>query len=111
MSARAMVQTAPCRLELRELPLPEIDDESALLHVEACGICGSDIEQYRCAVPLPVPAIPGHEPLGVIERIGDRAARRWGVDWVWPRRPACCWPRRAPASACRSWCLACSRPW
>ena len=24
--------------------------------------------------------IPGHEPLGVIAAIGDRAARRWGVD-------------------------------
>ena len=27
-----------------------------------------------------MPVIPGHEPLGVIERIGDGAARRWGVD-------------------------------
>ena len=24
--------------------------------------------------------IPGHEPLGIIETIGDRAAKRWGVD-------------------------------
>jgi threonine dehydrogenase-like Zn-dependent dehydrogenase len=24
--------------------------------------------------------IPGHEPLGVVEKIGDRAATRWGVD-------------------------------
>jgi threonine dehydrogenase-like Zn-dependent dehydrogenase len=27
-----------------------------------------------------VPVVPGHEPLGVIARIGDRAAARWGVD-------------------------------
>src|SRR6185436_12174118 len=27
-----------------------------------------------------MPLVPGHEPLGVIEKIGDRAARRWGVD-------------------------------
>jgi len=27
-----------------------------------------------------MPVIPGHEPLGVIEQIGDAAARRWGVD-------------------------------
>ena len=26
------------------------------------------------------PVIPGHEPLGIIDKIGDRAARRWGVD-------------------------------
>ncbi|MEJ2089820.1 MAG: zinc-binding dehydrogenase, partial [Gammaproteobacteria bacterium] len=28
----------------------------------------------------PVPVVPGHEPLGTIARIGDRAAARWGVD-------------------------------
>jgi threonine dehydrogenase-like Zn-dependent dehydrogenase len=28
----------------------------------------------------PLPVIPGHEPLGVIEAIGDRAAARWGVE-------------------------------
>jgi threonine dehydrogenase-like Zn-dependent dehydrogenase len=27
-----------------------------------------------------MPAVPGHEPLGRIAAIGDRAARRWGVD-------------------------------
>jgi len=27
-----------------------------------------------------MPAVPGHEPLGTIAAIGDRAARRWGVD-------------------------------
>jgi threonine dehydrogenase-like Zn-dependent dehydrogenase len=79
-TSRVVVQTAPRRLELRELPLPEIDDDSGLLRVEACGICGSDAEQYAGVLPVPLPVVPGHEPLGVIERIGDRAARRWGVD-------------------------------
>jgi len=79
-TSRAVVQTAPRRLELRELPVPEIDDESALLRVEACGICGSDAEQYAGVLPVRLPVVPGHEPLGVIERIGDRAAKRWGVD-------------------------------
>jgi len=77
---RAIVQTGPRTLELRELPLPEIDEESALLRVEACGICGSDAEQYAGTLPVRYPVIPGHEPLGIIERIGDRAARRWGVE-------------------------------
>ena len=40
----AMVQTAPRKLEARELPLPDIGDEEALLRIEACGICGSDYE-------------------------------------------------------------------
>ncbi len=79
-TTRAIVQTAPRRLELRELPVPEIDDDSGLLRVEACGICGSDAEQYAGVLPAPWPVIPGHEPLGVIDQIGDRAAQRWGVD-------------------------------
>ena len=78
-TARAIVQTGPRQLEMRELPLPEIDDDSGLLRVEACGICGSDVEQYTGALPVRLPLIPGHEPLGTIERIGDRAAKRWGV--------------------------------
>jgi threonine dehydrogenase-like Zn-dependent dehydrogenase len=76
----AMVQTAPRRLEPRELPLPEIDDDSGLLRVEACGICGSDYEQYEGQLRTPMPVVPGHEPLGVVAKIGDRAAKRWGVD-------------------------------
>lgn len=74
------MQTGPRQLEMRELPLPELTDDTALLRVEACGICGSDAEQYAGVLPVRLPVIPGHEPLGIIERIGDRAARRWQVD-------------------------------
>jgi threonine dehydrogenase-like Zn-dependent dehydrogenase len=76
----AMVQTAPRRLEPRELPVPDVRDDTAILRVEACGICGSDYEQYEGVLRTPLPVIPGHEPLGRIEAIGDAAARRWGVD-------------------------------
>ncbi len=76
----AMVQTGVRTLEPRDLPIPEIDEDSALLQLEACGICGSDYEQYEGMLRTPVPVVPGHEPLGRIARIGDRAATRWGVD-------------------------------
>ena len=79
-TSRAIVQEGPRRLVLRELPIPAIDDDSALLRVEACGICGSDVEQYTGTIPVSLPVVPGHEPLGVIAAIGDRAAERWGVD-------------------------------
>jgi threonine dehydrogenase-like Zn-dependent dehydrogenase len=79
-TSRVVVQTGPRQLEMRELPLPEIDADSALLRVEACGICGSDAEQYAGVLPAPWPTVLGHEPLGLIEKIGDRAAKRWGVD-------------------------------
>lgn len=79
-TSRAIVQEGPRQLVMRELPIPEITDESAILRIEACGICGSDVEQYTGTIAIPLPVIPGHEPLGVIAAIGDRAAKRWGVD-------------------------------
>jgi threonine dehydrogenase-like Zn-dependent dehydrogenase len=79
-TTRAIVQTGPRKLEMRELPIPDIDADSGLLRVEACGICGSDAEQYAGVIPVSYPLIPGHEPLGIIEKIGDRAAKRWGVN-------------------------------
>jgi threonine dehydrogenase-like Zn-dependent dehydrogenase len=76
----AMVQTARRVLEPMDLPIPDIDDDSAILRLEACGICGSDYEQFEGLLRTPMPVVPGHEPLGVIAKIGDRAAARWGVD-------------------------------
>ena len=79
-STLAMVLTEPRKLEPRDIPIPELTDDTALLRIETCGICGSDYEQYEGALRTPTPVIPGHEPLGVIEAIGDRAAARWRVD-------------------------------
>jgi len=76
----AMVQTDKRVLEPRDIPIPEIDSESAILQIEACGICGSDYEQFEGVLGTPMPAVPGHEPLGRIAAIGDGAAKRWGVD-------------------------------
>jgi threonine dehydrogenase-like Zn-dependent dehydrogenase len=77
---RAAVQVAPGTIELREFPRPRVGPDDGLLRVEANGICGSDVETYRGHLGGPRPAfIPGHEPLGIIEEIGDRAAQRWGV--------------------------------
>ncbi|WP_374570913.1 alcohol dehydrogenase catalytic domain-containing protein [Phenylobacterium sp. J426] len=63
---------------MRDLPVPEIEADSAILRIEACGICGSDYEQFEGVLKTPMPVIPGHEPVGIIEAIGDKAARRWG---------------------------------
>ena len=74
-----MVQTGPGVLEPRTFARPTLGDDDALLRVEACGICGTDAETFSGRVPLVYPVIPGHEPVGLIEAIGDRAAARWQV--------------------------------
>lgn len=69
----------PRTLVPREFPVPETGDEDALLRVEACGLCGTDHEQYTGHLPAGFAFVPGHETVGVIDRIGDAAAQRWGV--------------------------------
>ena len=78
---RAAVQTGPRRIEMREFPRPVIGpDDGGLLRVEACGICGSDVEQYKGSMGSQwLPMVPGHEPLGIIEEVSAAAAARWGV--------------------------------
>jgi threonine dehydrogenase-like Zn-dependent dehydrogenase len=77
---RAAVQVAPKQMELREFPRPRTGPDDGLLRVEANAICGSDVETFRGHLGGPRPAfIPGHEPLGIVEEVGERAAARWGV--------------------------------
>jgi threonine dehydrogenase-like Zn-dependent dehydrogenase len=79
--SRAVVQVGAKKFEMREFDLPRIGVDDALLRVEACGICGSDVDQYDGKLDgiLTLPMIPGHEPVGIIEQIGAEAARRWGM--------------------------------
>jgi threonine dehydrogenase-like Zn-dependent dehydrogenase len=70
------------RLELEEFARPTIGDDDGLVRVEACGICGADIEIFEgehAKRGIGYPVIPGHEPVGIIDEIGARASERWGV--------------------------------
>ncbi len=78
-TARALVLEAPRRLAPRELPIPDIGDDDGLVRVAACGLCGTDHEQYTGELAGGFAFVPGHETVGVIEAVGPRAAQRWGV--------------------------------
>lgn len=61
----AAVKVGASTLEMRELDLPDIGDDDALLKVEVAGVCGTDVSQYR----LPLrgsPLIMGHENVGYL---------------------------------------------
>ncbi|MHB8670710.1 MAG: zinc-dependent alcohol dehydrogenase [Acidimicrobiales bacterium] len=77
--ARALVLEAPRRLVARQFPVPEIGEDDGLLRVAACGLCGTDHEQYTGALGGGFAFVPGHETVGVVEALGPRAAARWGV--------------------------------
>ncbi|MEY2477269.1 MAG: alcohol dehydrogenase [Actinomycetota bacterium] len=77
--ARALVLEEPRKLVGHELDVPEVGDDDGLLRIEACGLCGTDHEQYTGALPAGFAFVPGHEAVGVIEEVGPKAAERWGV--------------------------------
>ncbi|HLI52754.1 MAG TPA: alcohol dehydrogenase catalytic domain-containing protein [Acidimicrobiales bacterium] len=79
-AATALVLEAPRRLVARSLPLPDIGDDDALLRVEACGLCGTDHEQYSGELHPGYPFVPGHETVGTIVSAGRNAVARWGVE-------------------------------
>lgn len=77
--AEALVLTGPRSLEHRALALPDIGDDTALLEVDACGLCGTDHEQYTGHIRSDAPFVPGHEIVGTIAEVGSAGAERWGV--------------------------------
>jgi threonine dehydrogenase-like Zn-dependent dehydrogenase len=75
--ARLVIETGPGTFEMDEAPVPDPGQDGAVLRLEACGVCGTDLEVLRGEVREAVyPLVPGHEPLGVVERIGASARRR-----------------------------------
>ena len=64
----------PHSVELRELPIPEIDEEDVLFKVQSVGICGSDLHQYtgKQSWKVNYPVVLGHEFAGSIAKLGSR---------------------------------------
>jgi 2-desacetyl-2-hydroxyethyl bacteriochlorophyllide A dehydrogenase len=72
-------------LSVEEVPIPEIGPEEVLVRTRSCGICGTDLHILRGFgyVP-PLPHIPGHEPAGVVAKVGSNVSRLKPGDRVVP---------------------------
>jgi threonine dehydrogenase-like Zn-dependent dehydrogenase len=68
----------PNQVSLDEVPMPALGPRDALLRVQACGICGSDLGYINyggVAGPRPEPTPIGHEFSAVIEQVGSEVKR------------------------------------
>ena len=68
----------PDQVSLDDVPMPTLGPRDALLRVQACGICGSDLGYIRyggVAGPRPEPTPIGHEFSAVIEKVGSEVKR------------------------------------
>lgn len=80
VTSTSCVITAPGELELRQFTVPEPEADAGVLEVEATGVCGADVEMFRGDGPTDFPPVAlGHEMIGRIADVGERAADRWGV--------------------------------
>jgi (R,R)-butanediol dehydrogenase/meso-butanediol dehydrogenase/diacetyl reductase len=67
---KAAVLSAVGKLTIEERPVPEVGPGEALVKVEACGICGSDVHAYRSGRLFPIGTVMGHEPAGTVVEVG-----------------------------------------
>ena len=70
---KALLLTQYRRLEVTEIPSPEIGPDDVLVRVQACGICGSDVHGFDGSTGRRVPPlVMGHEAAGLVARVGAR---------------------------------------
>jgi threonine dehydrogenase-like Zn-dependent dehydrogenase len=72
--ALAAVFRGPGTVDVVDQPEPVLGPTDALLQVEACGVCGSDVASYRLGVYVSAGQVMGHEFVGVVVSTG-RASR------------------------------------
>src|SRR5882762_4250240 len=90
----------PVRIETVVVPDPGPGE--AVVKVQACGVCHTDLHYREGAINDEFPFLLGHEAAGVIERVGDGVTSVATGDFV-----IIAW--RAPCGECRS--CARGRPW
>jgi len=68
---KAAVFVAPGRIELVDKPIPEVGPNDALLRITTTTICGTDVHILKGEYPVATGLTIGHEPVGVIEKLGS----------------------------------------
>lgn len=74
----AVVTSFTAPLEIQERDIPEPGPGEVLVHLETSGLCHTDIHAAHGDWPVKpaLPIVPGHEGVGIIEKLGDGATGR-----------------------------------
>ena len=69
--ARVAMLTGPKHIEVKEFPIPqELEDDDILVKVEGCGICGTDVHEWKGDPFGLIPVVLGHEGTGEVLALG-----------------------------------------
>jgi len=73
---RAVMFLEPKRLEIREVPIPDMNDDEILVKIRAATTCGTDLKTYNRGYHLlKPPCIFGHEFSGDVAAVGRNVSR------------------------------------
>jgi alcohol dehydrogenase, propanol-preferring len=104
---KAMVLEGPGQLlRMKELPDPLPGEGEVRLKIEACGVCRTDLHVLDGELPeLRYPIIPGHEIVGIIDKLGHGVSHfqvgdRVGVPWLGYTCGACPFCRGGRENLC-----------
>ena len=67
---KAAVFVEPGRIVLDDKPIPDVGPNDALVRVTTTTVCGTDIHILKGEYPVAKGLTVGHEPVGVIEKLG-----------------------------------------
>jgi propanol-preferring alcohol dehydrogenase len=108
---RAMIVHTPGVIEsnpltLTDLEIPEPLEQEILVRVTMCGVCRTDLHVAEGdLVPKHPRIVPGHEVVGVVERLGAGCKRftvgaRVGIAWLRETCGLCAWCRLGRENLC-----------
>jgi len=108
---KACVLHSPARIETNPLvvedyPVPQPANGEVLVRVSFCGVCRTDLHVVEGELtPQKSPVIPGHQVVGVIERLGPSSSRfpigaRVGIAWLHQADRSCEFCRSGAENLC-----------
>jgi propanol-preferring alcohol dehydrogenase len=93
-------------LEMVHIPEPVPGENEVLLKVRTCGVCHTELDEIEGRTPPPFfPVTPGHQVVGIIQKMGRNVADlktgdRVGVAWVFSSCGQCEYCLRGEDNLC-----------
>jgi alcohol dehydrogenase, propanol-preferring len=100
----APIETNP--LQFTDVPTPEPGQGEIRVRLRACGVCRTDLHVIEGELPpRKSPVIPGHQVVGVVEKLGEGSHRfalgaRVGVAWLHRTDGTCMYCRIGEENLC-----------
>jgi propanol-preferring alcohol dehydrogenase len=96
-------------LKVQEVPEPHLRNGfDIIVRIENCGVCHTDLHAVDGNWPIkPIrPFIPGHEGIGIVERVGEmvtnvRVGDRVGIPWLHSACGYCCYCLEGNETLCQ----------